>query len=55
MENFGGLSIHWHGLYMKGTQHMDGVAMLTQCPIPAMTSFTYTFTADPPGHLTLLI
>ena len=36
-----GLSFHWHGLLQHGTQHMDGVAMLTQCPIPNFTTFTY--------------
>ena len=36
-----GTSIHWHGVYQHGSQHMDGVAMLTQCPIPAYTTFQY--------------
>nr|XP_039257018.1 laccase-5-like [Styela clava] len=38
-----------HGLHMKDTPHMNGVPMLTQCAIPAKTSFTYEFTAYPPG------
>ncbi|XP_077975451.1 uncharacterized protein LOC120332721 [Styela clava] len=44
-----GITIHWHGLYMRDSPHMDGVPMLTQCSIPAKTSFTYEFRADPPG------
>lgn len=50
MENEEGSAIHWHGLYMKETPHMDGVSMLTQCPIPAKTAFTYKFRAHPPGE-----
>ncbi|EGG02374.1 multi-copper oxidase laccase-like protein [Melampsora larici-populina 98AG31] len=40
----GSVSIHWHGLYQKGTAWMDGVTGVTQCPIPAGSTFTYTFT-----------
>ena len=36
-----GTSIHWHGIYQHGSPHMDGVAMVTQCPIPAYSSFQY--------------
>ncbi|WVQ79588.1 hypothetical protein IAT38_001688 [Cryptococcus sp. DSM 104549] len=39
-----GQSIHWHGMYQNGTVHMDGVPGITQCPIPAGSSFTYNFT-----------
>nr|XP_039255962.1 laccase-2-like [Styela clava] len=44
-----GITIHWHGIYVKDTPWMDGVPMLTQCPIPAKTSFAYEFVANPPG------
>ncbi|KAJ8298422.1 hypothetical protein KUTeg_024953 [Tegillarca granosa] len=41
METGEGLAIHWHGLRQKGYQHMDGVDMITQCPIPKGSSFQY--------------
>ena len=37
-------SLHWHGLYQNGTNHMDGTVGITQCPIAAGASFTYEFT-----------
>ncbi|KAI1366313.1 multicopper oxidase [Xylaria arbuscula] len=37
-------SIHFHGLYQKGQNQMDGPAMATQCPIPPGSIFTYNFT-----------
>jgi FtsP/CotA-like multicopper oxidase with cupredoxin domain len=43
------LSIHWHGLWQRGTQYYDGVAMLTQCPISEGQTFRYQFNADNPG------
>ncbi|KAK5054017.1 hypothetical protein LTR84_001979 [Exophiala bonariae] len=42
-------SLHWHGLYQNGTNHMDGVAQGTQCQIAPGASFTYSFTVDQPG------
>ncbi|XP_053398492.1 uncharacterized protein LOC123558060 [Mercenaria mercenaria] len=44
-----GTSIHWHGILQHGSQHMDGVGMVTQCPIPQRTSFQYRFKAENPG------
>ncbi|WAR61333.1 hypothetical protein PtB15_12B18 [Puccinia triticina] len=38
------LSIHWHGIYQRGTQWMDGVSGVTQCPQQPGTTFTYQFT-----------
>lgn len=35
-------SIHWHGLLQRQTPYMDGVSMVTQCPILPHTSFRYT-------------
>ncbi len=41
-----GTAMHWHGILQKGTQYMDGVPGISQCPIPPNGTFTYTFTAD---------
>ncbi|KAG5977890.1 hypothetical protein E4U55_006455 [Claviceps digitariae] len=38
-----GVSIHWHGLTMKGANEMDGVVGLTQCAIQSKKRFTYRF------------
>ena len=40
-----GTSVHWHGIYQKNknSQYMDGVGMITQCPINAKTSFRYKY------------
>lgn len=37
-------SLHFHGLFMNGTTHMDGPVQVTQCAIPPGGSFTYNFT-----------
>ena len=42
-------SIHWHGIFQKGTPHMDGVEAVTQCPIAPHSSFTYVFLANNSG------
>ncbi|XP_021372474.1 L-ascorbate oxidase-like [Mizuhopecten yessoensis] len=44
-----GVTIHWHGIYQRGTPWMDGVDMVSQCPISPGQSFTYRFIADPIG------
>ncbi|XP_033122701.1 laccase-15-like isoform X2 [Anneissia japonica] len=49
LQDDGGLSIHWHGMNQNRTNIMDGVSMITQCPIARGTSFVYKFIADPPG------
>ncbi|KAK0430041.1 laccase lcc5 [Armillaria borealis] len=36
-------SIHWHGLFQKGTNWADGPAFVNQCPIVKGDSFLYTF------------
>ncbi|KAF7354022.1 Laccase I [Mycena venus] len=36
-------SIHWHGLFQKGTNWADGPAWVTQCPIIPGHSFLYNF------------
>ncbi|CEJ82224.1 Putative Iron transport multicopper oxidase FET3 [[Torrubiella] hemipterigena] len=42
-------SLHFHGLFMNGTNQMDGPSGATQCPIPVGSSFTYNFTVEQPG------
>jgi len=42
-------TIHWHGIRQKKSPYMDGVNMITQCPIVAHTSFEYRFEADSTG------
>eukprot|EP00884_Botryococcus_braunii_P009161 jgi/Botrbrau1/18246/Bobra.0844s0001.1 len=44
-----GISIHWHGLNMRGDENgawYDGVSYVTQCPIPYGQSMTYRFLVD---------
>ena len=36
-------SLHFHGLYMNGSSHMDGPVGVSQCAIPPGSSFTYDF------------
>ncbi|XP_038051054.1 laccase-2-like [Patiria miniata] len=43
------VAIHWHGIHQRGTPHMDGVPLITQCPIPYRSSFTYKFKAETVG------
>lgn len=43
------VSIHFHGLYQRGTPWMDGVSMITQCAILPNSNFTYRFIADVRG------
>ncbi|PKC65861.1 hypothetical protein RhiirA1_536012 [Rhizophagus irregularis] len=38
-------TIHWHGIFQRGTTFYDGVAGQTQCLIATGTTFTYNFTA----------
>ncbi|PYI00842.1 multicopper oxidase [Aspergillus sclerotiicarbonarius CBS 121057] len=42
-------SLHFHGLSMQGTPHMDGTAQGSQCAILPGSSFQYNFTVDQPG------
>jgi FtsP/CotA-like multicopper oxidase with cupredoxin domain len=34
-------TLHWHGMEMRGTPHMDGVGGISQCPINPGETFTY--------------
>ncbi|KAK7444341.1 hypothetical protein VKT23_015353 [Stygiomarasmius scandens] len=42
-------SIHWHGMFQNGSQYMDGVPGVSQCPIQPGESFTYQFTVNQYG------
>lgn len=42
-------SIHFHGLFQYGSNHMDGPAMVTQCPVAPGSSITYNFTVEQNG------
>ncbi|KAK1655832.1 multicopper oxidase [Colletotrichum phormii] len=42
-------SLHFHGLFQNGTNHMDGAVGVTQCAIPPGSSFTYDFKFDQVG------
>ena len=40
-----GTSIHWHGMLQLHTNYKDGVAGVTQCPIPPNGNMTYKWRA----------
>jgi len=42
-------SLHFHGIFMNGSTHMDGPSQTTQCPIRPGGRFTYNFTVEQPG------
>ncbi|XP_031768453.1 uncharacterized protein LOC113517565 [Galleria mellonella] len=42
------IAIHWHGVEQVAP-HMDGVPMITQCPISYGSTYTYIFNAISPG------
>ncbi|RLV89395.1 Iron transport multicopper oxidase FET3 [Spathaspora sp. JA1] len=37
-------TLHFHGMFQRGTNQMDGPEMVTQCPISPGSSFLYNFT-----------
>ncbi len=45
-----GTTVHWHGIRQLGSNEMDGVNGVTQCPVPAGRTFTYSFRAMQYGH-----
>lgn len=49
LANSEGTTIHWHGLLQRGSQHMDGVNLVTQCPITSKSTFQYRFRAHDTG------
>ncbi|BES97113.1 Multicopper oxidase [Nesidiocoris tenuis] len=47
-----GVAIHWRGQRQTESPYMDGVPMITQCPISSYTTFQYKFRASEAGtHL----
>ncbi|CRK96923.1 CLUMA_CG010348, isoform A, partial [Clunio marinus] len=42
-------TIHWHGFHQKDYPWMDGVPMITQCPINSGNTFRYKFWASESG------
>jgi iron transport multicopper oxidase len=38
--------LHWHGIHQNGTSHMDGPAVVSQCPVAPGQSFTYEWTVS---------
>ncbi|KAH7922073.1 laccase [Leucogyrophana mollusca] len=38
-----GTTVHWHGLFQRHQNQMDGLAFVTQCPIAPNNSFLYNF------------
>ncbi|KAF2729450.1 multicopper oxidase 1 [Polyplosphaeria fusca] len=42
-------SLHFHGMYQKGTAPSDGGVGISQCPINPGESYTYSFKAEPAG------
>ncbi|KAM0191378.1 hypothetical protein ACHAPC_002181 [Botrytis cinerea] len=42
-------TLHFHGLFMNGSTHMDGPAQVSQCGIPSGSQFVYNFTVNQPG------
>ncbi|KAH3771415.1 hypothetical protein DPMN_172732, partial [Dreissena polymorpha] len=49
LGDYEGTSIHWHGILQEGSPYMDGVTMVTQCPIPSQSSFQYRFEVPTSG------
>ncbi|PVH33919.1 hypothetical protein PAHAL_8G094400 [Panicum hallii] len=39
------ITVHWHGLFQRGTQWADGPEMVTQCPIRPGSRYTYRYNA----------
>ncbi|XP_066356565.1 laccase-25-like isoform X1 [Miscanthus floridulus] len=37
------MTIHWHGIFQRGTPWADGPTMVTQCPVKPGGNYTYRF------------
>ncbi|EEC69081.1 hypothetical protein OsI_37963 [Oryza sativa Indica Group] len=37
------MTIHWHGVFQRGSQWADGPSMITQCPVGPSGNYTYRF------------
>jgi iron transport multicopper oxidase len=48
-------SLHFHGLFMNGSNHMDGPSQVTQCPIQPGESFLYNFTVCITSHWRIML
>lgn len=35
------VTLHWHGIWQRGSQYYDGVPFVTQCPIQQGNTFRY--------------
>lgn len=35
------VTLHWHGIFQRGSQYYDGVPFVTQCPIQQGNTFRY--------------
>ncbi|KAH3914241.1 hypothetical protein HBH56_100670 [Parastagonospora nodorum] len=42
-------SLHFHGMFQKGSGIYDGATAITACPIQPGDSYTYSFVANPAG------
>ena len=40
------VTIHWHGVWQRGSQYYDGVPFVTQCPIQQGNTFRYVVSID---------
>ncbi|KAG2592969.1 laccase-6-like [Panicum virgatum] len=40
------VTIHWHGVFQRGTPWADGPSMVTQCPIRPGSRYTYRFSVS---------
>ncbi|XP_011177989.1 uncharacterized protein LOC105209329 isoform X1 [Zeugodacus cucurbitae] len=43
-------TIHWHGIWQRGSQYYDGVPFVTQCPIQQGNTFRYQWTGNAGTH-----
>ena len=43
------VTIHWHGIWQRGSQYSDGVPFVTQCPIQQGNTFRYQWIAGNAG------
>jgi FtsP/CotA-like multicopper oxidase with cupredoxin domain len=43
------VTIHWHGVWQRGSQYYDGVPFVTQCPIQQGNTFRYQWLAGNAG------
>ncbi len=42
-------TLHFHGLFMRGSTEMDGASQVSQCAIPPGSRLTYNFTVEQSG------